>query len=220
MTTPLAITAHLDPLGGPLSLPGGYVHLDALLAAAVATREGYTLSVESELRPIEIPVEREPAGRFHLASATRPEWERMELRHTNRRFPVEEAAVMSTMGRVRINAGAQKTYRIPVEAGRVVGDSLTWYALGDAECVRELLVYVRGLGKRRGVGLGQVARWDVADVEPWPGFPVLTSDGRPMRHLPEGWPGIVSDWTEWRTARLSYPYWMHTDESVVTVPAA
>jgi len=217
--TPLVITAHLDPLGAPLSLPGGYLHLDGVLAYAVVIRDQIEpATVESEIRPIEIPVLREPGGRFHLCSAASPRWERMELHYTNRRFPVDEAAVFTAMGRVRINAGAQKSYRIPVEAGRVEGDTLTWYAFGEAAEIRELLTFICCLGKRRGVGLVQVARWDVADVEPWRGFPVLTPEGRPLRHLPGDWPGPAPNATL-PVARATYPYWLRLDEHVVTVPA-
>ncbi len=220
MMAPLAITAHLDPLGAPLSLPEGYIHLDGILAYAVVIRDEVpTASIEAELVPIEIPLEREPAGRFHLCSAAAPRWELHELHWTNRRFPWELAAVMTEMTRARIGAGAQKSYRIPVEAGRVQGDALTWFAVGDPEPVRDLLALVHGIGKRRGVGLGQVARWVVEDVEPWAGFPVLTREGHPLRHLPPDWPGLRAG-TAQRLGNLTYPYWRRSAETVVVVPAA
>lgn len=213
---PLAITARLDPLGGPLSLPNGYIHLDGPVAYAVVIRDGIRPAmIESELVPIEIPIEREPKGRFHLASAAYVRWEIHEKKFTNRRFPVERAAVMSTMTRVRIDAGAQKSYRIPLEVGRVEGDALTWYAIGEPEELRSLLALLPGIGKRRGVGLGAVREWLVEQVEAWPGFPVLTPTGEPLRHLPaEEYPRP----TDVRIGRLTYPYWLRTDETMVTVP--
>lgn len=213
---PLRVVAHLSGLGGPLSMPDGYIHLDALLAAAVCLRDEIPPALTAEeLVPIEIPVEREPGGRFHLCSASISAWEQMEVRYLQRRFPVDLAATMTDMKRVNLAAGAQKNFRIPMEAGRVSGDRLTWFLVGDREGVSALLSLVSHLGKRRGVGLGKVARWEIEPCETWPGFPVVL-EGKPLRHLPPDWPGLEAP--DVRDGNLSYPYWLRQTETLVACP--
>lgn len=214
---PLRVVAHLSGLGGPLSMPDGYIHLDALLAFAVCLRDEIPPALSSaELVPIEIPVAREPEGRFHLCSASISAWDQMERRYTQRRFPIDLAPVLTDMKRVNLAAGAQKNFRVPLEAGRVVGDMLTWFLVGDREGVRALLSLVSHLGKRRGVGLGKVARWDVEPCEPWgDGFPVVL-DGKPLRHLPLDWPGLDAPGV--REGNLSYPYWLRETETLIACP--
>lgn len=189
---PLRVVAELDPLGGPLSLSEGYIHLDGLLAYWVATLAGMPVPYRIEdLSPIDVPIEWEPAHRFHLASASVSEWETLERRYVQRRFPVQEAALLTTMKSVHIGAGATKHFRVPIEAGRVIDDRMVWYAIGDRLEIERLLSHCTHLGRRRGVGLGRVKLWTVEPCETWDGFPVLSPDGKPLRHLPLDWPGLT-----------------------------
>lgn len=213
---PLAVTAHL---AGPIALPGGPLALDSLLAAQVAIRDGIPPALTPEaIVPIEIPIEREPGARFHLASFSVSEVERYEGRHLNRRFPVEEAQALGR-GRVRnyrVSAGAGKSYRIPMETQHLESDMVRWWCIGEIQPIRELLAMVGHLGKKRSTGLGRVERWVVEPCETWEGFPVLL-DGRPLRPLPPDWPGLGLDvMTEVRT--LTYPYWDGRGRQLVAVP--
>lgn len=212
---PLRITASLDPLGAPLVLPDGYLHLDALLACAVCLRDNTPpILDESDIIPIEIPVEREPGRRFHMCSASMPvEWICHEKRFTQRRFPVELAPMMTDMKRVNLAAGAQKNFRIPLDNGRA--KQLVWFLLGEPVEIRQLLMLISHLGKRRGVGYGKVARWDVESCHPWPGFPIVR-DGEALRHLPPDWPGLVDPGL--RLGCLSYPYWVRSREQEIAAP--
>lgn len=212
---PLRITASLDPLGAPLAIPDGYVHIDGLLAFAVCIRDQIPPIIdESDILPIEIPVQREPGGRFHLASASLPvDWVCHEKRFTQRRFPVELAPHMTDMKRVNLSAGAQKNFRIPLDNGRV--GALVWYLLGERQSVTDLLSLITHLGKRRGVGYGKVARWSVEPCETWDGFPV-TRDGEALRHLPPDWPGLVDPGL--RMGCVTYPYWVRSRETEIAAP--
>lgn len=206
--TPLRITACLD---GPLVLHEP-LHLDALLAAAVAVRDNLPPAhTAAELVPIEIPVQRSECGRYHLASAAQASWTQHATRYLQRRFPVEQAQVISTMRSVKISAGPCKSYRIPYEAGWL--DSLAWWCVGDRPAIEALLSLIHYLGKKRSVGYGRVTRWQVDDAEPWTGFPVLSPGGEALRHLPLDTPGLVDPSP--RFGNLTYPYWLRATEELV-----
>lgn len=213
---PLRVVALLD---GAIVLPSGALALDGLLAAAVAIRDNLpppTISVANGgLVPIEIPVQREPKGRFHLASWARPRFDHHETRYRNRRFPVVEALALSTIKRIDTNAGPEKSYRIPHAASHVEGDTLEWWCVGDEDGARALCALIHGVGKHRNVGRGRVREWIVEPCEPWgDGFPVVR-DGTPMRPLPLDWPGVTSGAHAY--AVLTYPFWERTREELCVV---
>lgn len=216
--TPLRITAQI--LGG-VNIPQGPPAFDALLAYAVAQREGLPPpATASECAPIEIPVQRSACGRFHLATVGICTVESREIDWTNRRFPIPEAQELGVakFTRVNIAAGAQKSYRLPRERSYLDSDRMTFFCIGDAPKVESLLDFIDYLGKRRAVGLGKVARWDVEPCEPWgDGFPCVR-DGRPLRALPPDWPGLSDD-TERAFACLSYPYWNAAAKTECAVPS-
>lgn len=211
---PLQVTA---TLGGAIALPNFPLALDALLAWAVCAGEGMLAPVDG-IRPVHIPVALAPGGRFHLASFSLAAWEGFENRWVNRRFPLPEAQNMGapSLKRILLSGGPCKSFRLPLETGHLRDDRLTWYCRGDRARVAELLQRVTHLGKRRGVGYGQVLRWEVAGCETWPGFPVVR-EGRPLRPLPPDWPGLAADVArEWRG--LTYPYWVRAAEVECAVP--
>lgn len=215
-SAPLVVTARLV---GPMAVPRSGIALDAMLAAAVALRDG--IPPPPPLVRIEIPVECEPGGRFHLCSFAHPRFDCYESRYVNRRFPIEQAQAMGSekVRSLRITAGPAKSYRIPLEAGHVEADTLVWCCVGRAEEIRALLGLVSHIGKKRSVGLGKVRAWEVEEVtaaDVWPGFPV-TRDGFPLRPLPPGWPGLVAD-CDLRLFNVTYPYWLHAERTICAMP--
>lgn len=212
---PLAVTAKL---AGGIALPGGPLALDALLAAAVAVREKLPPAMNAaELVPIEIPIQREPAGRFHLASFSVGSPDGYEIRYRHRRFPVAKAQALldREVNRVQITAGPCKSYRIPMEIQHIKSDELRWWCLGDRGPIEGLLGHIHHLGTRRAVGLGRVLEWRVELCESWgEGFPVVL-DGQPLRTLPPDWPGLVEPQVAYRT--LTYPYWLQQAEQLCAV---
>lgn len=203
---PLRVTAHLR---GPVCMPEGHVALDALLAWAVYQVGGAPPPVTGgAVDEVEIPIVREPMGRFHMCSFSVGQVDARERQWTNRRFPLAEAQALAgpKLRRVQIDLGRQKTVRRPREVVHLVDDRLDWWCVGDADRIRALLGIVGHVGARRGVGLGTVGRWDVVEVTPWDeGFPVLL-DGQPLRPLPLDWPGLPDDIYA-RRAVLTFPYW-------------
>jgi hypothetical protein len=215
---PLRVTAHLQ---GQIVLPSGSIALDGLLAWAVACRDGLPpptvqIAQHGALPAIEIPVAREPGGRFHLASFARASFDAHEPRYTNRRFPATEALHLSAIRTVKINAGAEKSYRLPYTASHVAGDRLDWWCVGKRDQIAALLALVHHVGKKRSVGYGRVARWEVEPCREWEGFPVVR-DGAPLRPLPLDWPGLVDPAPGY--ACLTYPYWERAREEACAVPA-
>lgn len=211
--TPLHVVAEMQ--GGMTGAP----MLDGLLAAVVAQRMGLPPYEFLEEEPIiEIPIAREPEGRFHLATSPLVRWDQAERRWVNRRFPIEQAQLMAekAMRRINISAGPCKSYRIPHEVRFAEGDTVEWYAIGDRDAVVELLACVTHLGKRRGVGRGPVRQWSVDVVaDPWDGFP-LVRDGKPLRPLPLDWPGLVDP--DVGVSTLTYPYWLQREAVQCAVP--
>lgn len=215
---PLRITAEIE---GRIALPSGPMAIDALLAAMVARRLGLPpLMRPAEALPIEIPVERAPGGAFHLASFSIGAFERFGVKWVNRRFPIAEAQTLGSakIRRITITAGPCKSYRIPLPAGHLADDALTWWAVGDRAAIADLLSICRYLGKRRAVGLGRVVRWAVEPCEPWgTGFPLVQPDGTPARTLPDGWPG-VREGAERAYRTITYPYVDKTQEVLCYAP--
>ena len=200
-----------------MMIPDGYVHLDALLAWAVAARDGLPPPLSADaIVPIEIPVEHETGGRFHLASASIMVPEARATIHLQRRFPTAEAGRMTTMRRVNLAAGPQKNYRIPMEVTYAAGGEVTWYALGEQRTIEELLSLVTHLGKKRSAGHGIIRGWRMEPCETWPGFPTLAADGAALRHLPINWPGLGTHRRQ--IGRLTYPYWTFREETEVAAP--
>lgn len=192
--------------------------LDALLASVIAQRGGAVAGF-GPLLDVEVPIAREPLGRFHLASGPIVSWESHEMRWVNRKFPLAEGQLLGDdkLKRVHISGGACKSYRIPHEVRFAEGGLIAWYCVGDAEEIRALLMDVTHLGRRRAVGRGAVASWMVEETEPWDGFPVV-EDGRVLRPLPVDWPGIIAPKLAMHT--LTYPYWEHAREEMCAVPVA
>lgn len=217
---PLCIQAKLD---GGIVLPYGSVAVDALLAAVVAKQLGLPppsldLGVD-ELIDIDVPIRREPHGQFCLASFSLQSWELHEPRHVNRQFPVPEARMLGVPALKKINvaAGAQKSYRIPHVVSHAVDDTISWFVVGDARAIEDLLVCVSHLGRRRGSGRGRVMDRHVSPCTPWgDGFPVVR-DGRALRPLPPDWPGLCSN-NRIEPARLHYPYWLNAGRKLCAVP--
>lgn len=65
--------------------------------------------------------------------------------------------------RIDTSQGPEKNYDLPLYLRST--SAIAWYAVGDADGVRELLAGCRGIGKKRSQGWGQITRWQVEEIE-------------------------------------------------------
>lgn len=199
--------------------------LDALLQWAVSAENHLLPPVPGQPgKQIEIPIMREPGGRFHLCSDGFGAVEFSENRHKHRRAPVQQFHRFGKTGKGGINrvdtaAGANKSYRAPYVIETMESDQIEWWCIGDPERVQLLLGYIRYLGKHRGAGKGRLdihgTPWIVEPCEQWPGFPVVRA-GKPLRPLPLDWPGLIDPNTTYRV--LTPPNWDHSREQILACP--
>lgn len=215
---PLSVSCRL---AGPACIPSYPVAIDSLLAAAVCQVTGQPPAMSaSDVVPVEIPIERAPCGRFHLASLGIFEVEKYTTGFTNRRFPLAEAQSMSDpkrMKRILVTGGATKSFRIPRVHSHIDARKIEWFCMGNRDEIGGLLPLITSIGKKRGVGLGPVVlgSWKIARVEcPWTGFPVLRN-GVPLRPLPLDYDGLGEHSRAYRT--LTYPYWDRRAEEELAV---
>lgn len=196
--------------------------LDSLLQAAESTRLGLPPLDRQHQGPsdLPIPIARSACGRVFLCSQGLSTADEHELRYKNRRAPIAEMQLLGgpKLRRVNLTGGPNRSYRIPMDVLHVADDRLVWFAFGDIEATRDILVgWIGYLGHRRAVGLGRVVEWQVERCEPWDGFPVLR-DGLPLRPLPPDWPGLRPD-VEQALRCLLPPYWRRADEELAAVPS-
>lgn len=216
---PLRVSCRLS---GPVCMPGYAVALDGVLAATVCQMTGQPPAMSAaDIVPVEIPIQREQAGRFHLASTAIFEVDKYAAAFTNRRFPLAAAQEMGDpkrMRRILVTGGATKNFRIPRVHAHVARQEVVWFCMGASDALGELLPLVTAIGKKRGVGLGPVVlgSWCVDRVAvPWTGFPVL-QNGVPLRPLPLDYEGLGEHARAFRT--LTYPYWDRRTEQELAVP--
>lgn len=214
--TPLEIRCHLR---GPIVMRHP-IQLDALLEYVMHDRAGVRLPpvAGGDHGNAEVPLAMSECGRYRLCSAARFRLEVTETDYKNRRAPWLEMARLgsSKIRRVDIATGANKGYHAPYSAHHVEGDQLVWWALGDAEGVRDMLSEVHYVGRFRGAGKGRVLSWDVQECAPWEGFPCWV-DGEPTRPLPVD----VAPESKARHgfAVLKPPYWDQVREEPCLLPA-
>ena len=98
---------------------------------------------------------------------------------------------------------------------QITAPSATWYVVGDADRIRNLLNSVEFIGKRRASGFGQVASWSIerTGTDGLMGF-----EGEPMRPIPvemfEGDKSLPIVDAAWKPA-----YWDLNNRSACYAPA-
>lgn len=213
---PLLVTAHL---AGAVCLPDGFLALDALLGAAVCMRDNVPPAyAPADVVPLDIPLALSECRRYYLASFAQFEREAHELRYITKRAPIEQykAHGDAAIKTVLITAGANKSYRIPMETIHLEHDMIGWFCVGDRARVESLLALIHYVGKKRAAGLGKVERWTVEPCEAWgDDFPVALN-GQALRTLPDDFAALTDP--DLGYANTKPPYWMRETESLCALP--
>lgn len=213
---PLTVRARLQ---GDVCLPWMPLALDALLGAAIATRDGLAPPASpQDVMPLALPLRRSSCDRYWLASFANYTVEQAGSKLMTKRPVIPEAQQLASRSTKRMDTGAGPNkgflWRLPTL--RLCDDTITWWCIGDQVEIRSLLDLIHYLGKKRSVGLGKVDSWDVQTCEAWGNdFPVALA-GRPLRSLPADYPGL--DNPELGYSVLDPPYWMPEKEELCAVP--
>lgn len=218
--TPVIVTAALES-----AAINPDVALDGLLAASIAQRldlppigaqdeRGRAEAQALLIKHVAGVVALSPCQRFFLVSDAQIERVQNEKRWLNRRFSASRAVELggAKVRRVELTTGLSKSYRIPLAT--VHASKVQWFALADANALRETLEAVTHLGKKRSVGCGRVTSWTVQECKAWDGFPVLR-DGAPLRSLPLDHAGLKQFAVEQKC--LMFPYWEYRNEQPCAV---
>jgi CRISPR type IV-associated protein Csf3 len=195
------VTLHPDAAGLYYD-PGEPIHLDALLAWALAPMQSPQRCLDRNERPFDV---RLPLLRSNIngsdvwhASALFPDGVAHEtLRHWRKRF--RQARIENTSGSPNLQNGIYREYNMPVPL--LLAPRMIAYASGNRKSVKKLLRrHITALGKKRAYGYGRVTSIECEETpEDWS----LVKDGRNMRWLPS--PHGT------RLVRPAPPYWNSVD---------
>lgn len=142
--------------------------LDGPLFAACCLEEAELRDCAPEdlprLDPREVlPLAIERSGQHWVSRTSAAQYEvaARDTAHWTKRFDLDDALGYLEADRsVSLKSGTYRLQRQPLYL-EVTGE-IVWHVMGEGEAVERLLTrHVRGLGKKRGYGLGRVLRWRV-----------------------------------------------------------
>lgn len=104
-----------------------------------------------------------------------------QSRYRKRWSPGEEGRINWGKRKAKFSTseGAEKAYDLPLSIR--LTSRIDWYGVGDLEDLQRILNKVKGLGKKRSQGYGQVYQWEVKETEQdWS----ISREGTLMKPLP------------------------------------
>lgn len=203
-------------LGSPLVTGGGYMTLDALLAAIIFEESG-----SLEAAHADIPL-RNTTGLWHGSAAL---FEAVEvgrqafvanLRASHDLDPDLVAKNKKGEIHTRLSLMRRREFGAVMNGyPYLVAESVTWYAEGDAAKVEALLSRVQFIGKRRASGFGEVQGLEISPAD---SDGVVGLLGEPLRPVPmdlfTGDKTAVRGDAAWRPA-----YWRPENRAICFLPA-
>ena len=201
-------------LAAPIVFAGGYLTLDALLAAVLFERSGDVDAAHEA-----VPLARS-GGLFHASAAILEPWDSRPVSFVaNLRagHALDPDLLKRERGKVHRKIGRSRRQDFGAVMNRyaaVAAPEAVWYAEGDAEAAERLLEGVDFIGKRRASGFGEVSRWSFEESE----LDGVTGPfGEPLRPVPaEMFAGDTSALkveAAWRPA-----YWSPENRAVCYAP--
>lgn len=216
---PLKVTCTL--LDGTFACADGIVMLDAILYHAWYAKhmpDVLTGERDTSARPpqVGLPLRQEP-GNTWAASAGVYTQTSVKPTYVNKRpdfFNPDETDMLDLdKGIISDSVGPYRAWRVPLMI-RTVRGPITFYAVGHADEVLELLGYIGGIGKKNAAGYGRVREWSVEEIsDDWH----MMKDGVLMRPVPVGASDTV---LSQRVQTYGYrpPYWKPCNQQLCYVP--
>lgn len=169
-TRPLKVTAHLQD--GRLNSVDGVVMFDSILYHAWFWKHCPEVLEGMGEREYDgymgLPLRQLPGNRWAASRAVYEETGRT-VEYLNKRpnffNPDKLERLNMEKGVISDSVGAYRAYRMPNVIRTVKGGILTFYAVGHADKVRELLETMSAVGKKAAAGYGIIDRWTVEDCE-------------------------------------------------------
>ncbi len=202
-------------LGSPVLTNGGYMTLDALLAAIIFDDTGDLEKAHNEIPLLNVE------GLWHSSAAI------VEKIDTGRKAFVANLRAMHDLDHELIAKNKQGNVHTAIgltrrrDFGAVMNSyqsftasEITWYATGDASKVQTLLTGLEFIGKRRASGFGQVTSLRIEQGEL---DGVIGPFGEPLRPVPvdlfKGEKSALKADAAWRPA-----YWHPVNRAICFVP--
>jgi hypothetical protein len=202
-------------MASPVVTGGGYMTLDALLAAILYDEHGDLERAHSEI-PLQCTdglwhasaaiYEKQDAGRIAFVA---------NLRAMHDLDP--DLLAKNPKGAIhrRIGLSRRQDYGAVMRSYRQISvDSISWYGEGDIKRIEELISGIHFIGKRRGSGFGEIAGFSMesADLDGLQG-----PFDEPLRPIPEGL--FKGDTSSLRADAAWKPaYWHPENRAVCYVP--
>ena len=171
-------------MASPVVTGGGYMTLDALLAAILFDEHGDLERAHSEI-PLQCTdglwhasaaiYEKQDAGRFAFVANLRAMHD-LDL-NLIARNPQGKPHKSIGLTRRRDFGAVMNSYRT------FSTESISWYGQGDIKRIEELISGIHFIGKRRGSGFGEIAGFS---IEPADLDGLLGPFAEPLRPIPEG----------------------------------
>lgn len=220
-TSPIKVTAHLTD--GRINSADGIIMLDAILYHAWFYRHAPHVleGLGGEAVPgdghIGLPLRQLPGNRYAASRAVYKETAQ-EVEYWNKRpnfFSADaERFLEDKKGVISSSVGGYRAYRMPQVIRHVADGMLTFWAVGHADEVLDLLNAIPAVGKKAAMGWGTVDRWAVEPAEE--DYTTLHPDYGLMRPMPveeiklEGYPILKY--------AVKPPYWKSCNARLCYVP--
>jgi CRISPR type IV-associated protein Csf3 len=219
MFTPLKITFRMRT---PVCLTYPFIHFDAILAHLIQRKNdtiGYrslpSKKVVTRYGDLTMPLMSQGNGKEYIFNASISFFDIKDAYSTTiyKRF-CERYLNLRRIKKKRIDRarGHFKDYMINLVY--IPARKVTFYAMGNAEEIDELLKGLPGLGKKIAIGYGFIKSYEIEEIDH--NYSIL-KDGRAMRAIPVSFLKSTSD-----VAQLAYksPYWASENTAMCAPPGA
>lgn len=221
-TSPLKITAHLQD--GRLNSADGVVMFDSILYHAWFWKHCPEVLEGMGNREYDgymgLPLRHLPGNRWAASKAIYKETGRT-VEYLNKRpnffNPDKLERLNMEKGVISDSVGAYRAYRMPNVIRTVKDGILTFFAVGRAEKVRELLETMSAVGKKAAAGYGIVDCWTVEETDA--DYTLLRPESGLMRPVEVGDEGEL-DLSGYPVMRYGIrpPYWKQKNARLCYVP--